>query len=146
MKKIREMKVDWWLGGDKWVLVIHSGLPIPICHILVPNPLSFHEFFHRFLQDQWKFVIMLAISKNEYNEDLYNLRWFISSCQKRCQNSRFWFLDRNITNESQASVDDSRSSIKNQLLKRHLVYKIVMNITYKVPGSKNQSLQPSKIP
>ena len=67
-KKIREMKVDWWLGGDKWVLVIHSGLPIPICHILVPNPLSFHEFFHRFLQDQWKFVIMLAISKNEYNE------------------------------------------------------------------------------
>ena len=70
-KKIREMKVDWWLGGDKWVLVIHSGLPIPICHILVPNPLSFHEFFHRFLQDQWKFVIMLAISKNEYNDDYW---------------------------------------------------------------------------
>ena len=46
--KIREMKVDSGLGHDKWVLVIHSGLPIPICHVLVTNPLSFHEFFPDF--------------------------------------------------------------------------------------------------
>ena len=88
-KKIREMKVDWWLGGDKWVLVIHSGLPIPICHILVPNPLSFHEFFHRFLQDQWKFVIMLAISKNEYNDSLskvFELKLNCKSWQNRNPN------------------------------------------------------------